>query len=127
MPKFTLSNKEKLKSRKSINRLFAEGKQLSLYPLKQVYIIHDLPQRQKPSLFSISVPKRNFKKAVDRNRIKRLFREAYRQNCINLKQELLKQGKQIMLMYIYVGREMPDYMEIEKKIITLIDRTIKKI
>ncbi len=127
MKSFTLSNKEKLKSRKSIDRLFEEGKHLSVYPVKQVYIIQELPEGQKPSLFSVSVPKRNFKKAVDRNKIKRLFREAYRLNCLDLKEELTKQKKQIMLMYIYVGREIPDYHKLEQKIITLIERTIKRI
>lgn len=127
MKAFTLSSKEKLKSRKSIDRLFKEGKQLSLFPVKQVYIIHELPQGQRSSLFSVSVPKRNFKKAVDRNKIKRLFREAYRLNCLQLKEELAKQQKQIMIMYIYVGREIPDYHELEQKIITLIERTIKRL
>jgi ribonuclease P protein component len=127
VPKFTLSKNEKLKSRKAIDRLFSEGKTTSVYPIKQVFIIQELEEGQKPSLFAVSVPKRNFKKAVDRNRIKRLIREAYRLNCLDLKKKLTAEKKQMQVMYIFIGREIPEYSEVEKKMISLLERTVRRI
>ena len=73
----TLGKKERLKSRKLIGRLFEEGTSIKNFPFRLVYLSTEIT-----SVFSVkasfSVPKRNFKKAVDRNRIKRLIREAYR-------------------------------------------------
>lgn len=127
VPKFTLSKNEKLKSKKSIDLLFEVGKHISIFPLRQVYILQDLPKGQRESLFAVSVPKKSFKRAVDRNRIKRLIREAYRLNCLPLKEKLLADNKQLMVMYIYFGKEMPIYEDIEKTMIKIIERSLKKI
>jgi len=122
MSKFTLSKNERLKSKKSIDRLFEEGKFIGRFPVKMAYIVQELPEGEKPSLFSVSVPKKNFKRAVDRNRIKRLFREAYRLNCLSLKEQLLDKDKQLMLMFVYQGKEMPKLSDIEKSVVAIIDK-----
>ena len=70
----TLGKKERLKSQKLIGRLFEEGISIKIFPFRLIYIVTEKPLLQS----SFSVPKRNFKKAVDRNRIKRLIKEAYR-------------------------------------------------
>jgi len=67
--------KEKLKSEKLISKLFLEGKSVSAYPLRMVYLKTTFDEAVKIKA-GVSVSKRNFKKAVDRNRIKRLLREA---------------------------------------------------
>ena len=76
--KNTLGKKERLKSKKLIGKLFEEGKSIKKYPFRLIYLIQDKNSFKIKTQASFSVPKRNFKKAVDRNRIKRLIKEAYR-------------------------------------------------
>ena len=75
--RFTFGKPEKLKSRKLIGKLFEDGKSVKKFPVRLVYL-----QTNHTSDFPVqagfSVPKRNFKRAVDRNRIKRLIRESFR-------------------------------------------------
>jgi len=75
---FTYLKTEKLKSRKIIELLFSKGKSISKYPLRLVYIKTD--EVDEKLLFGVSVSKRNFKNAVDRNYFKRVLRECYRLN-----------------------------------------------
>lgn len=105
---FTLGKNQKLKSRKAISQLFSEGSAVKSYPIKMIY----LPIQQVGSKVSFSVPKRNFKLAVDRNRIKRLMRESYRLNQHTFLDSSLS-GYHIM--FIYMSNKMPDYIEIDKK------------
>ena len=92
---------EKLKSKKLLDALFSSGKKINGFPIKLVYKPLDFEDDCLIKV-GVSVPKRNFKKAVDRNRIKRLMREAYRlnkhiihkrepnwKNCLNLKAFLM--------------------------------------
>ena len=73
--KNTLGKKERLKSKKLIGKLFEEGKSIKKYPFRLIYLIQDKNSFKIKTQASFSVPKRNFKKAVDRNRIKRLMRD----------------------------------------------------
>jgi ribonuclease P protein component len=73
----------------------------------------------------VSVSKRNFKKAVDRNRIKRLIREAYRQNKSILGSNLASQPESLLLGFIYTAKTIMEYKEIERKIILILQRLIK--
>ena len=110
--RFTFGKQEKLKSRKLIGKLFEEGKSVKKFPIRLVYL-----QTEHTSDFPIqagfSVPKRNFKKAVDRNRIKRLLREAYRHQKGSLYQEL---EKPYVFMFTFMGKKEPTYLEAEQKI-----------
>lgn len=76
---FTYSKKDKLKSKKNIEQLFNEGKAITVYPLKLIYLKTEF---EDGSIIKtgVSVSKRLHKTAVSRNRIKRLLREAYRLN-----------------------------------------------
>jgi ribonuclease P protein component len=65
---------------------------------------------------AITVSKRNFKRAVDRNRIKRLMREAYRKNKSNFHKTLTNKNMQCALLLMYTGKMVPDYGEVEKKL-----------
>ena len=77
--RFTYSKDEKLKKRKLIKELFDNGKAATVFPLRVIYLKKD-HNGNFPVQTGVSVSKRNFKRAVDRNRIKRLMREAYRLN-----------------------------------------------
>ncbi|WP_317045208.1 ribonuclease P protein component [Formosa algae] len=77
--KHTYGKTEKLKSKITIEKLFTEGKSVSAYPLRLVYLKTSFEDNVTIKA-GVSVSKRNFKLAVDRNRIKRLLREAYRLN-----------------------------------------------
>ena len=113
MKHFTLSKSERLKSRKQIDFLFKEGKHFRVGPIKVVYRFE---QDGIESLqFGVTAPNRNFKRAVDRNRIKRLMREAWRLNCVDLKLELQKKSKYLVVFFIFSGRELPIFNEIEEK------------
>ena len=77
-----------------------------------------------PAKALITIPKRNFKKAVDRNRIKRLVRESYRKNKALLYEELDSQALKITVAFIFTSKKSPSFDEIEKKIIQAIHRLI---
>jgi ribonuclease P protein component len=78
---YSYNKTEKLKSRKVLNELFTKGKSFSVFPVKLFYTIAEDDQTIKAG---VGVSARNFKKAVDRNRIKRLLRECYRLNKLSL-------------------------------------------
>ena len=113
MKKLTLTKSERLKSRKQIDLLFQEGKNFRVGPVK---VIYRLEQAGIEALqFGVTAPSRNFKRAVDRNRIKRLMREAWRLNCTELKTELQHKSKYLVVFFIFSGRELPNFNEIEEK------------
>lgn len=102
--------KEKLKSEILISRLFEEGKSVSSYPLKLIYLDLKGPAAAKIQC-GVTVPKRNFKSAVKRNRIKRLLRESYRLH----KEEIFNNIEgSFAFLFLYLGNELPDYREVEK-------------
>ncbi|MBX2964497.1 MAG: ribonuclease P protein component [Cyclobacteriaceae bacterium] len=107
MGKFSFSKSERLSSRNSIQELFSKGSSFYLAPFKVLVLKGNEPHHQV--LFSVS--KRNFKKAVDRNLVKRRLREAYRLN-----KAALPQLPALRIVYIYTAKEIWDYHRIEEKI-----------
>ena len=105
----TLGKTERLKSKKLIKKLFEEGVSIKNFPFRLVYITTEKP----PIKSSFSVPKRNFKKAVDRNRIKRLIKEAYRLEKKNLVKTL---SFNCIFMITFLGKKEPTFSEVQKKI-----------
>ena len=104
---------EKLKSRKLVEDLFARGKSQNVFPIRITYKFLPLPENEKSLMQAgFSVSKRNFKKAVDRNRIKRLMREAYRLQKKELLQNLNAQQKKGYVFFIYTDKQMPVYQSI---------------
>jgi ribonuclease P protein component len=77
--------------------------------------------------FGVGVSTRNFKKAVDRNRIKRLMRESYRLQKTALYSAVKERNKQLAVFIIYTGKELPDYKTLSEKIGLTLQRLIKEI
>ena len=118
--RYTLGKEERLKSRKQIEHLFKEGKSFSVPPLRVYYTTCPLPIDECSLQFGVAVGTKHFKKAVDRNRVKRLIREAWRLQKNKLKQQLKEENSQLHVFFIFTGKEVPDYKLIaEKTIIAL--------
>ncbi|WP_353169787.1 ribonuclease P protein component [Flavobacterium sp.] len=116
---FSYPNNEKLKSHKTIERLFSEGKSISKYPLRLVFVENTDENNLEKVLMGVSVSKKYFKRAVDRNYFKRVLRECYRLN-----QNLLKDNLQTpyAFMFFYQTKEKLSYQEIEEKTIQLFQK-----
>ena len=108
--KQTFPKKEHLKRKKLIDALFTDGKKVSAYPLLLFYKEAILPVEAVNIQAGVSVAKRNHKLAVTRNRIKRLMREVYRKN----KQDFQTNGATFAFMFIYTGKEVLPYTDLEK-------------
>lgn len=116
--RYTFSKDEKLCYQKSIDRLFAQGKSYISYPLRIVYFVEEETEADKQfAQVLISVPKRKFKRANKRNRIKRLVREAYRLNKQEYIHLLQEKGLRLDIAFLYLKDVLPTYTEIEKSIL----------
>jgi len=118
----TFRKQEKLKKSKLIDQLFAEGKAVTAFPIKLIYlqIEHDSPYKIQAG---VSASKRNFKRAVDRIRIKRLLREAYRKNkCLIYESDHTKKH---IFMFIYLGKKEVDYHIIEEKMQSVLQKFLQ--
>ncbi len=118
--RFSLKKAEILRSKKVIEKLFSEGDWLVKYPLKMVYLKTTLPPNSRAQA-GFSASKKAFKRAVHRNRIKRLLRNAYRLNKYTIYDAL--ENEQLALFVIYIGTELPDYQSVEKAM----QKSLKKI
>jgi ribonuclease P protein component len=110
--RFTLSKQERLCSRKIIESVFEGKKVIHLFPFSIYYQFCSLPS-PTPFQIAFAVSKKNFKRAVDRNKIKRLMREAFRLNKELLTSQTFE--KQIALVSVYHAREIVPYHIIEDK------------
>lgn len=120
---FSYPKNEKLKSQKSISLLFSDGKSVSKYPLRLVYVQKTISSASNIEL-GVSVSKRYFKKAVDRNYFKRLLRESYRLNK-SLLQDKFEQPYSFMLMY--QTKDRLSFDQIQSKTIQLFEKFIAQI
>ncbi len=117
----TYPKQEKLKSKNTIDLLFAEGKSVSKYPLRLVYHPVNFENNEKIKI-GVSVSKKYFKKAVDRNYFKRVLRETYRLN----KQLLLQNTENTYaFMFFYQSKDRLSYQEINEKTVQLFQKFIQ--
>jgi ribonuclease P protein component len=106
---------EKLKSKKIIDSLFVEGKSVSKYPLRLVFM--ETPESDFKIKIGVSVSKKYFKNAVDRNYYKRVLRECYRKNKSILIESFGE--KKFSIMFFYQTKDRLSYDEINQKTIEL--------
>ncbi|QWX83600.1 ribonuclease P protein component [Cellulophaga sp. HaHaR_3_176] len=120
---FKYSRAEKLKSKKLFELLFTEGKSISSFPLRLIYVQTDLKDGVQVKA-GVSVSKRKFKNATQRNRIKRVLREAYR---LNKSIVLNNSTSKYALLILYLGKEMPVSADVNAATVLLLEKFIKKI
>jgi ribonuclease P protein component len=117
---FTLGKNERLKSRKLIEQLFSEGKSFATGPFRIYYFISVAANNVSSSAFNVQfgtgVSSKNFKRAVDRNKIKRLTREAYRLQKLPLYDKVKEKKIQLNIFFIYTGKELPDFKLAKEKV-----------
>ncbi len=121
---FTYPKNEKLKSKITIDLLFSKGKSVSKYPLRLVFVEsdYDIPVDSDQKLkMGVSVSKKNFKHAVDRNYFKRVLRETYRLNKHILIDNL---DKNYAMMFFYQTKDRLTYEEINTKTIQLFEKFV---
>ena len=124
----TFSKKERIVSNRLIETLFGQGNSESLaaYPIRVIYTQIEQQQDCAPVQILISVPKKRFKHAVDRNRVKRQVREAYRHHK-QLLYNKVEEGKQLLVAFVWLSDKHMPSSEVEKKIKVLLEKIAAKI
>lgn len=121
-PKLTFPKKEKLKNKKLFETLFSEGKNLREFPLKLIYTKTTFEDGTAVKV-AVVAPKKKYRRAVDRNRIKRLLRETYRLNKPLVFNNI--EGN-FAFIFLYLGNTMPSYDEVDKAMKELLAAFLKK-
>lgn len=126
---YTLRKSERICSKIAIDNLFKGGhsRSLSAFPIRVVFLVSDTPQLQQCQIM-VSVPKKCFKRAVKRNRVKRQIREAYRLNKAIVTEQMKKhEGKYLAMAFIWLDAELHDTDEIKSKMINLLGRISERL
>ena len=120
---FSYNKKEKLKSRKQLEQLFIAGETILVFPIKIFF--QKVEEQEGIIKTGVGVSKKIFRKAVARNRIKRLLREAYRTEKPGLLNYLQQNKKQIALFFLYIDKSLPEYNLLKEKMQQAIEKLIK--
>ena len=122
-----LPKRERMVSRKLIDSLFGGGSSSSVaaYPLRAVYMTQERAQGESPVQILISVPKKRFRHAVDRNRVKRQVREAYRHHKALL-YDVLADHQQLLLAFVWLSPTHLPTRDVESRIVSLMHRIGEK-
>jgi ribonuclease P protein component len=119
----TFKKAERLNKKKLIDKLFSEGHAFNAYPFKVIWLETNI-ESPYPAQVLISASKKNFRKAVTRNKVKRLIREAYRFNKSKFYDFLTSHNKQCIIGLLYIGKEELTMEQTTDKIINIIDRLV---
>ena len=125
LPPLTLKKEERICSKLLIEKLFNgnQSRSLASYPLRVVYLKKERQAAEQPVQLLISVPKRNLRRAVDRNRVKRQIRDAYRRNKHLLTSALaLHPDITLALAIIWLDSQIAETSLVEKKIKNILQR-----
>lgn len=121
--RFTLSKEERICSKKLINELFTgNGRSMTAFPLRVVFMKRTIVDDQPRAAMLVSVPKRYFKHAVDRNRVKRQVREAFRRNKSIITQNLTDDHEAVAMAFVWLTNEKYPSCEVENRMVRLLTR-----
>lgn len=121
--RFTLSKEERICSKKLINELFTgNGRSMTAFPLRVVFMKRTIVDDQPRAAMLVSVPKRYFKHAVDRNRVKRQVREAFRRNKSMITQNLTDDHESVAMAFVWLTDEKYPSSEVENRMVRLLTR-----
>ena len=124
---FTLPKKERLCNRKEIDRLFdGANRSLSAYPLRVVYTLVPREHDGVVARMMVSVPKRCFKRAVKRNRVKRQIREAYRHHK-QILAEKVSQDMALAIAFIWLADELHDSQQVNRSVKRLLEKVAESV
>ncbi len=115
---------ERIVSQKLIDQLFggSGSRSLSAFPLRVVYMKRNIPNAETPTQILVSVPKRHLHHAVDRNRVKRQLREAYRHQ-----KDLLPEDQSLALAFIWQTDRCLPSAEVDSRMKSLLERIVRKL
>lgn len=119
----TFGKEEHLCGKTTIDDLYKMGESIFLYPFRTTY--REVPQEKVPIKCLVSAPKRKFKHAVDRNRLKRLMREAYRKNKHELFSAMEEKEATLLLAFSYIGDKVEPQAFVEKRMIQTLGKILK--
>ncbi len=122
---YRFRKEERITGRKSISSLFDSGRRIDGYPLRIIFGPGE--EAEFPLKMAVSVPKRLFKRAIDRNLLKRRIREAYRLQKSEFYEFINQAGIRIRLVVQYRGEEIEAYPVIEKKLQEILEKLKKKL
>lgn len=117
----TFSAEERIKSRKVLEAVYEKGEQMVVHPYRLRFMRYEF-ESGAPVQFAVSVPKRNVKSAVKRNKVKRRIREAYRLNKGDLLSQIKDPSQGLALFLIYIGKEDQTYSFLEEKMKMLLKK-----
>ena len=121
--RFTLSKEERICSKKLINELFTgNGRSMTAFPLRVVFMKRTIVDDHPRAAMLVSVPKRYFKHAVDRNRVKRQVREAFRRNKSIITQNLADDHEAVAMAFVWLTNEKFPSSEVENRMVRLLTR-----
>ena len=126
---FTLGRQERLKSHQLVEQLFREGKSLSVFPFRVYYLLQKGgapgPKATPASVqCGFGVSSRQFKKATDRNRVKRVTKEAWRLQKQVLAAKMNTRPERLVLFLLYTGKELPDFNLVKEKLAVILTKLI---
>lgn len=124
--KFGFPKREHLKSKSAIDNLYANGSSVTAFPLRAVFLSSPAECGKPSATILISVAKRRFRHAVDRNLMKRRIREAYRLNKLPFIEELKKNGKQMAVAILYIDNRHSSTLFLQRKMQKLLSSIIEK-
>lgn len=120
----TFSKKERLTSEKSFEELVEKGNFLNAFPLHIKWLG---AERSGKTQVAFAVPKRIFKRAVDRNKLKRRLREAYRKNKNILEHVLDNEKTKLAILFVYTSKTAESYARIETAVVNSLNKILKKL
>ncbi len=125
-PRNTFPLKEHLKSKKVVEKLYAEGTSVTSFPLRAVFIEQAEGEQEPTAAILISVAKRRFRHAVDRNLLKRRMREAYRTGKHGFVEALEKSGKKVAVAIMYIDTKPSGTAFLKRKMEKLLNNILSK-